>query len=592
MQLLKLSTVVLTAAISLASGSPVAKREIATCTYVVTPDGVPNPPPSDPLWSEWNYLIPVHLARTFHGNTTLEGGESTVLGPSTSGAYTIFKAVGIPSYTTAKVVEIVTGWVGEGKKAVQNTALSIPIPDSTLNIQPNTSRSIVYEARQLSLPSILSLHTCMSMASNPTTALPLDVLRQVADILSSDGRRRSVIQQDMRRASLVSHTFAQAFQPHIFHKTFIIGTPSHILKRLQILSSSPNTELGTYVKHLSLTLNGPYSENALPPLLRYFSEIQSLSVLGLGHSSSWTLLSLDFQKSMARLCKRPTLATLSLNQLRGVPAALFASNQSLATVSLSGSAPAFDSRDLGGDISATASVLPLSLNLLDVDLTRYDLPNVLRGARAFFSRVRTLKGTTSWEPERNGSFNEFISLMAGMAKLEHLEVAIDRQYIDGICVPPRQLLESLSSIKKGLKSFTLTTRSPTRFYLEHFVSALPHILTVLDTSHLQTLSLVITALPDYDTRVSNLISALGSSIPGSLDHILTIRQSEGRLGALERVNVTIQVERSEYNQRLDRLRRVVREAVMLPSLPRERVKLVVKSKTGDLIYESSAETQL
>ncbi|KAJ3542291.1 hypothetical protein NMY22_g3564 [Coprinellus aureogranulatus] len=113
MQLLKLSTAVLTAAISLASGSPVVKREVATCTYVVTPDGVPNPPPSDPLWSEWNYLIPVHLARTFHGNTTLEGGESTVLGPNTSGAYTIFKAVGLPSYTTAKVVEIVTGWVGE-----------------------------------------------------------------------------------------------------------------------------------------------------------------------------------------------------------------------------------------------------------------------------------------------------------------------------------------------------------------------------------------------------------------------------------------------------------------------------------------------
>ncbi|KAJ3537635.1 hypothetical protein NMY22_g5514 [Coprinellus aureogranulatus] len=107
--LFSLSTVLLAAA-SLAIGSAIEKREVATCTYIATPDVTPKP---YPLFSEWNYLIGVHFARTLPSGTLTDGSNSTVAGPNASGSYTIVRAIGTDGYTAADIVDVVTGWVGE-----------------------------------------------------------------------------------------------------------------------------------------------------------------------------------------------------------------------------------------------------------------------------------------------------------------------------------------------------------------------------------------------------------------------------------------------------------------------------------------------
>lgn len=270
----------------------------------------------------------------------------------------------------------------------------------------------------------------VSVASSPP--LPLEIVRRIADLVANttDGRRRSTIALDVQNCSLVNLTFASAFQPHIFHRTYLTGMPDpRVQKRLDILLASPH--LAAYVKHLTLTLNDAFVQSSLvlPSLLDRFTSLKSLTLAFFSCRIRWELLWSSFRASVKRLSELPTLETLNLNEVEGVPASLFMANRSLIGVSISGSSPVFDLSPAEDTITQDPS-LPLSFNATDVDLAKFNVDDVFTRAKGFFSRTRSFSGTASWTPDKNTSFNTFVSLLAKTSRLERLEVTTDREYMN------------------------------------------------------------------------------------------------------------------------------------------------------------------
>ncbi|RXW20644.1 hypothetical protein EST38_g5201 [Candolleomyces aberdarensis] len=114
--LFKLSSVITTAlaAASLATASAVniqQRRDTpASCTFVVSPSGAPDP--SALLFSEWNYILGRNLANFVPPATPIRNGNSTVTGPDNTGLYTIEQTIAADELTTAEAIAVVTGWVG------------------------------------------------------------------------------------------------------------------------------------------------------------------------------------------------------------------------------------------------------------------------------------------------------------------------------------------------------------------------------------------------------------------------------------------------------------------------------------------------
>jgi hypothetical protein len=343
----------------------------------------------------------------------------------------------------------------------------------------------------------------------------------------------------------------------------------------------------------------------IPALLNHFTGLRSLSLASISFrgQAPWDWFTPAFRKSVGRLCRLSTLETLNLNKFRGVPASLFLTNQSLASISLAGSWPLFEfsSPDV---VSISESSLPLTLNVSDVDLAELDLEGIVTQANAFFRRVHTLKGSTTWEGESSIAFSTFLSLLADISPLEHLSVTLSTEYATrsmsfppsithmdlithtGPTVPPPSLLGSLTQIR-GLKVLTLTGRDAARSYpLRYFVSALPRVISSLDTTSLERLSLNILGVKYQDLSTLCGSQNLGSKSSDSLDAILASRHERGTLAALREVRLTIQIDRTEFNMKLEEANRAVREAGFLSSLPVEMVRVVLKSKVGNVMYDS------
>lgn len=268
----------------------------------------------------------------------------------------------------------------------------------------------------------------MNTSTDLTPSLPLDILRRVAELIAnSDGRKRIII-QDIQNCSLVSLLFASAFQPHLFHRTYISGvSDDRVRKRLNILTSSPH--LAAYVKHLTLTMSDGQSSPSLPLLLGFLTSLKSLSLAFFSCTTPWQQFTPSFRASVERLCELPSLETLNLNQVDGVPASLFMSNRNLANISISRSAPHFSSLQIE-EGEAVDRPVPLSLNIANVDLTKVDLNETFDRATRFFSRVVSLHGTASWRPEKNAAFNTFIILLSRVSQMQYLDVTADCEYVN------------------------------------------------------------------------------------------------------------------------------------------------------------------
>lgn len=152
-------------------------------------------------------------------------------------------------------------------------------------------------------------------------------------------------------------------------------------------------------------------------------------------------------------------------------------------------------------------------------------------------------------------------------------------------VAPHRLLHSFADLK-GIKRLSLSIKQPPGTYLQSFVAALPHTIGSLDTSSLQHLSISILGLDHHRLPYLCGPDGLASISPDSLDGTLSTKLASGELERLEGVTITIQIDRSEFNQQLEAPRRLVREAVFLPSLPAQKVRVVLKPKVGEVMYDS------
>lgn len=152
-------------------------------------------------------------------------------------------------------------------------------------------------------------------------------------------------------------------------------------------------------------------------------------------------------------------------------------------------------------------------------------------------------------------------------------------------VPPHRLLHSLSHLK-GLHGLTLSIKQAPRIFQHHFISALAHAIAELDTTSLEHFSMSMLGVNHDHVRSLCGPQGLGSTTHDSLSEVLATRFNEGKLERLENAEITIQLDRSEFNQRLEEPRRLVREATFLPSLPAEKVRVVLKPKVGDVMYDS------
>ncbi|TEB23633.1 hypothetical protein FA13DRAFT_1797833 [Coprinellus micaceus] len=412
------------------------------------------------------------------------------------------------------------------------------------------------------------------MEAGTNVLLPLDLVQRISDIPNF-------------RCWLFNHIYFKGPTSWAqFRSDSERATEGLVQKRLKILTTSPH--LGSYVKHLTVTMKDGRNDPDIPALLNHFTGLRSLSLASISFRGQalWDWFTPAFRKSIGRLCRLSTLETLNLNKLRGVPASLFLTNQSLASISLAGSCPLFDvsSPDVA---SISESSLPLTLNVSDVDLAELDLEDIVTQANAFFHRVHTLKGSTTWEGESSVAFSAFLSLLAGISPLEHLSVTLSTEYATrSPTVPPPNLLGSLTQIR-GLKVLTLTGRDAARSYpLRYFVSALPRVVSSLDTTSLERLSLNIIGVKYQDLSTLCGSQSLGSKSSDSLDAILASRHERGTLAALREVRLTIQIDRTEFNMKLEEANRAVREAGFLSSLPVEMVRVVLKSKVGNVMYDS------
>lgn len=155
----------------------------------------------------------------------------------------------------------------------------------------------------------------------------------------------------------------------------------------------------------------------------FLTSLKSLTILG-NHWTSrripWSSFSEPFTSSIQRFCSdSQTLETLNLLRLDGIPASVFA-QPALTSICLGASRPIFNFPEP----HIAPSTLPLSLNICGVDFSGFQLEDVVKRGRGFFSRVHSLKATTSWRPEQNAAFDKFLSLIAPLSHLESLDVSV------------------------------------------------------------------------------------------------------------------------------------------------------------------------
>jgi hypothetical protein len=262
-------------------------------------------------------------------------------------------------------------------------------------------------------------------AEAKTIDIPLDILYRIAEIVAQPTGYLHAARRDLKTCCLVNRLFAEVFRPHVFHWTVIPNSTGsgHPRKQLDILTSSPH--IGVYLKRLTLMMHDGGDETVLCAIFDggFLTSLKSLTILG-NHWASrripWSALSEPFTSSIQRFCSdSQTLQTLNLLRLDGIPASVFA-QPALTSICLAASRPIFNFPEP----HIAPSRLPLSLNICGVDFSGFQLEDVVKRGRGFFSRVHSLKATTSWRPEPNAAFDKFLSLIAPLSHLESLDVSI------------------------------------------------------------------------------------------------------------------------------------------------------------------------